>query len=153
MDAPKTILVATDFREAAAAALDYAVRLGQKLGATVFLVHTYELPVVGLPDGVIVLTAEMASHMISAAEAALKKEIEPYAARGIVVRTILEQGDPREGVLAAAKKSGADLIVLGTHGRRGLARALLGSVAEAVVRTAPVPVLTVHADEAKRTER
>jgi nucleotide-binding universal stress UspA family protein len=55
--------------------------------------------------------------------------------------------EPHRAILETAKEVGAGLIVLGTHGRRGLPRWLMGSVAEHVVRTAPVPVLTVHAGE------
>jgi nucleotide-binding universal stress UspA family protein len=55
--------------------------------------------------------------------------------------------DPSSAILEEAKRSAADLIVLGTHGRTGLRRLLLGSVAEGVVRHAPVPVLLVHAGE------
>ena len=64
---------------------------------------------------------------------------------GIVIQPILKQADARQAVLATAEDLAADLIVMGTHGRKGIARALIGSVAEAVVRAAPVPVLTVHA--------
>jgi nucleotide-binding universal stress UspA family protein len=52
-------------------------------------------------------------------------------------------GDPREGILKYTKESDADLLVIGTHGRRGIAHLVLGSVAEWLVRTAPLPVLTV----------
>ena len=58
---------------------------------------------------------------------------------------ILRTGDPRDMILQTAKEIHADLIVIGTHGRRGISRFLLGSVAEAIVRSAPCPVLTVRA--------
>jgi nucleotide-binding universal stress UspA family protein len=145
MNPPKKILVPTDFSEASDAALEYAVTLGQKLGATVSLVHSFELPLVGFPDGALTISAEMASNIIGAAEKALRRVAEDYAKRGIQIETRLEQADPRDGVLSAATKVGADLIVMGTHGRRGFARALIGSVTEAVVRISPIPVLTVHA--------
>ncbi len=146
MNAPKKILVPTDFSEPSDAALDYAVSLAQKLGASIHVVHSFELPVVGLPSGVLTISAEMASRIIDAAQTALAQLSEKYEQRGVKLETLIEQADPREGVLSAAKKIGADLIVMGTHGRRGLARALIGSVTEAVVRTSPVPVLTVHAE-------
>lgn len=151
MNPPKKILVPTDFSEASDAALDYAVALGQKLGATVHVVHSFELPLVGFPDGVLTISAEMASRIIDAAQTALHRLAETCEKRGVKVETFLEQADPREGVLTAASKVGADLIVMGTHGRRGLARALIGSVTEAVVRTSPVPVLTVHSEPVKTT--
>jgi nucleotide-binding universal stress UspA family protein len=145
MNTPKRILVPTDFSEPSEAALGYAVSLAQKLGASIHVVHSFELPLVGFPDGVLTVPAEMASRIIDAAQTALTRIQEKYNAKGVTLETSLEQADPREGILTATKKLGADLIVMGTHGRRGLSRALIGSVTEAVVRTAPVPVLTVHA--------
>jgi len=61
---------------------------------------------------------------------------------------MLKQADPREAILAAAEDLSADLVIMGTHGRRGIARALIGSVAEAIVRASTIPVLTVHAASA-----
>lgn len=146
MNIPKKILVATDFSQTSGAALEYAVAIGVQLGAVVHVVHSYELPVVGFPASLMEITAEMASRIIDAANAAISGIAEKYAERGIAIETSLEQAAPREGVLRAAKRVGADLIVLGTHGRRGISRALIGSVAEYVVRTSPIPVLTVHAE-------
>jgi nucleotide-binding universal stress UspA family protein len=61
------------------------------------------------------------------------------------VEGVFKVGSPFEQILAVAAQEGCDLVVLGTHGRRGIAHAALGSVAEKVVRLCPVPVLTVHA--------
>lgn len=141
---PKTILVPTDFSEAASVALDYAVELAEKLGASVHVVHAFELPLVGFPDGTMTISAEMASRIIDAAQSALAELAKKHAPRKIALSTALEQADPRDAVLSAAKKVGADLIVMGTHGRRGIARALIGSVAENVVRTSSIPVLTLR---------
>ncbi|MGO9838639.1 MAG: universal stress protein [Polyangiaceae bacterium] len=69
---------------------------------------------------------------------------------GVAIDSTLRQGPVWSEILAAAKSPKADLIVIGTHGRRGLSRALLGSVAERIVRTAPCPVLTVHGPESDR---
>jgi nucleotide-binding universal stress UspA family protein len=67
----------------------------------------------------------------------------------VAVEWVLRRGAAWSEINAAVKDTGADLVVMGTHGRRGVARALLGSVAEKVVRSASCPVLTVHgaADE------
>ena len=145
---PKTLLVPTDFSEPAEAALAYAVALAETLAARVHLVHGYELPLVGFPDGVMTISAEAASRIISAAESSLRDAARRYEGRNVTIETALVQADPREAILQAAKKVGADLIVMGTHGRRGIARALIGSTTEAVVRTATIPVLTVHAESA-----
>jgi nucleotide-binding universal stress UspA family protein len=151
MNVPKTILVPTDFSEPSKAALEYALMLANKLDAKVHLVHAYELPVVGFPDGTLTITADMATRIIEAARDSLAQLVDAYKDRGVELTSAIEQADPRDGVLSAAKKVNADLIVMGTHGRRGLSRALIGSVAEGVVRRSPVPVLTVHAESASRT--
>jgi nucleotide-binding universal stress UspA family protein len=146
MNSIKTILVATDFGEPGERALTYAVDLARWLGAKVVLLHAFELPVVGFPDGAMLASAEIASRITNAAQKALDEAVANVRRDGkIEITTLLEQGDPREVVLAMAKETEANLIVMGTHGRKGIARALIGSVTESVVRVSPIPVLTVHA--------
>jgi nucleotide-binding universal stress UspA family protein len=144
MNLPKIILVPTDFSVAAETALDSALALASKLGAKVYVLHAYQLPVVGFPDGVLVPTAEIASRVVSWAQSELAACVAKRKESGVEIVSILKQADAREAVLAVAEEVGADLVVMGTHGRRGIARALIGSVAESVVRTSPVPVMTVH---------
>jgi nucleotide-binding universal stress UspA family protein len=85
------------------------------------------------------------------AQAAMNNEAARLRDKGaevktVLVSTVLKSGRAWEQILDTAEKVDAGLIVIGTHGRRGLPRALLGSVAERVVRLSPVPVLTVHGD-------
>lgn len=141
---PKTILVPTDFSEPSIAALDYAVDLAEKVGATVHVIHAYELPLIGAPEASLMMSTDMLKGILDAAEKALAELAGKYAARKINLVTALEQSDPRDAVVAASRRVDADLIIMGTHGRRGLARALIGSVAETVVRTSTVPVLTIR---------
>ena len=141
---PKTILVPTDFSEPARTALDYAVDLAEKLGAKVHVVHAFELPLVGFPDGTMTITAEMATRITVAAQKALDDIVARFKGRPVDLQTSLVQGDPREAVLTFANDAGVDLIIMGTHGRRGIARALIGSVAESIVRTSSIPVLTLR---------
>ena len=148
MRTPRTILVPVDFGDASIAALDYAVALVEGADARIYVLNTFELPIVGLPDGVVAATTELTSRIVNAAQKALDDTVERYAGRKVVLTPLLKQGDAREVILAQAKELDADLICVGTHGRRGIARALIGSVAESVVRTSPVPVLTVHAPAA-----
>jgi nucleotide-binding universal stress UspA family protein len=82
--------------------------------------------------------------MEDSAQSALNNEAARLQGKGVEVTTVLRMGSPWEQVLDVAGKLEVGLIVMGTHGRRGLPRALLGSVAEKVVRLSPVPVLTVH---------
>lgn len=147
MGVPKKILVATDFSAAADAALDYALGLAAALDATVYLLHAYQLPIgfVAFPPGAPVPSADIASRIVDSAHEDLAACVAKHKDTTVELVPMLEQADPREAVLNAAKEVSADLVIMGTHGRHGIARALIGSVAEAVVRTSPVPVMTLHA--------
>ena len=145
MKTPKVILVPTDFSVAAETALDHALALASTLGAKVYLLHAYALPIIGFPDGTLIPSAEIASRIINDAEKALAACVAKRRESSVEIVPLLKQADPREAILAAAQELSADLVIMGTHGRRGIARALIGSVAEAIVRVSPVPVLTVHA--------
>jgi nucleotide-binding universal stress UspA family protein len=140
----RRILVATDFGPVAHRALEVALDLAVVHGASVLLVHGFEVPDFG-PEGSRGYAAQMRERASERLEA-LAREVS-HRAEGVTVRTEARQGTAWEQIASAAQASGADLVVVGTHGRRGVQRALLGSVAEKVVRTCPVPVLTVHADE------
>ncbi len=146
---PRHILVPHDFSEMAQHALSYAIDLATKLDATLTIVHAYEVPSYGYPEGV-TLSPEIAGSIRSAAETTLGAVVSAARASGLEVRSALRQGPAWSEIEAAAREAKADLIVMGTHGRHGLARVLLGSVAEKVVRTSPCPVLTVRAPEAAR---
>lgn len=146
---PRHILVPHDFSDTAEQALSFAVALAAKLGARITIVHAYEVPSYGYPDGV-ALTAEVAQNIQRAAATALEGVAARTRKPGLEVNSVLRQGSAWSEINAAAKEEKADLVVMGTHGRHGLARALLGSVAEKVVRTAPCPVLTVHGPESSR---
>jgi nucleotide-binding universal stress UspA family protein len=144
----KTILVAVDFSDSSEAALAYAVELSKPFGAKLVVMHSYELPVYGFPDGALVASVEVATRIMQGAQTGLDGMVERY--KDVAeLSTIVRQGVPWEEVRAVAEEIDADMIVIGTHGRKGLARALLGSVAEKILRTSTRPVLTIHAGEAK----
>jgi nucleotide-binding universal stress UspA family protein len=142
----KHILVPIDFTETSDHALDYAVELAAKLGARVTVMHAYELPIYGFPDGALVATVDVATRISQAAQAALAAAVESRSTRGVPLKAVLRDGPPWEEINTVANELDVDLIVLGTHGRRGLRRAILGSVAENVIRTTTKPVLTIHAE-------
>jgi nucleotide-binding universal stress UspA family protein len=144
----KSILFATDFSDVSEYALNVAVSLAKQLDARVTVFHAYELPIYGVPDGALIATADIAAKIHTAATAALGAAVEKHKGANVVITTQLAAGNPVDEVERAAKDLKADLIVVGTHGRRGIARALLGSIAENVIRTSMVPVLAVHAPEA-----
>lgn len=137
------VLVAHDFSETSQAALDYALGLAQKLGARVTVVHAYEIPSHGAPE-VLVLATDWTEQFEVVAREALDKVIASVRKRGLDAAPVLRKGAAWREINAAAAEIKVDLIVIGSEGRTGLGRALLGSVAEKVVRTAPCPVLVVR---------
>jgi nucleotide-binding universal stress UspA family protein len=136
----KHIVVAVDFGEPSRAAQSYGVELAQKLGAKLTLLHVYGIPTVYYPDTV----SWPLEDLGKAAQASLEAEVATVRVQVPNAEGRIEVGDPRERILLFAKESGADLLIVGTHGRRGIAHLVLGSVAEWVVRMSPVPVLTVQ---------
>jgi nucleotide-binding universal stress UspA family protein len=143
---PKRILVPTDFTETSERAIDWALDLAARLGATVTLLHVYEIPVIGFPDGAIIATPEVASRIADASQTALDAAVEKRRSGPVAVDGLLREGTAWEVINAVADEIDAEFVVIGTHGRRGLTRALLGSVAENVVRTAHRPVVTIRGD-------
>lgn len=141
----RNILVAIDLEpdSASARAVDLAIDLAKALGATLTLVNVHEFPAVAYPHAAVNFASLQAS-VLEAAGGALVAFADSVRDRFPAAKSVLRRGRPWEEILAAAVDVDADLIVIGTHGRRGLSRALLGSVAEKVVRVSPVPVLTVR---------
>jgi nucleotide-binding universal stress UspA family protein len=139
----RSILIAHDFSETADHALSYALDLAERLGAKATVVHTYEIPSYGMPAAPVV-SPEMVGDIARIERSSLDQVAARSRKPGVDLNTVLRQGTPAAEIVATAKELKADLIVMGTHGRRGLSRVFMGSVAEKVVRTAPCPVLTMH---------
>jgi nucleotide-binding universal stress UspA family protein len=131
------ILVATDFSAPSEAALVYGRALADKFDAALHLIH-------------------VADNLFLHAVVSDRRSLENAATRRLqdrltdedrlrgAVAVVEQSNEPADEILRYAKAADIDLIVMGTHGRTGLARVVLGSVAETVVRTAPCPVLTVR---------
>jgi nucleotide-binding universal stress UspA family protein len=137
----KNVLVATDFGAASDAALTYGRALAKRFGARLHLLHASENDF---------LRASVTDpHVLKTAVARQLEErltAEDRSERS--ARAVMETADqPSDAILGYAKAAQIDLIVMGTHGRTGVSRMLVGSVAERVVRTAPCPVLTVRHPE------
>jgi len=148
MNKIRRIVVGTDFSELANHALDVALDLAEQVGASVTLVHSYEVPVYAAPDGsYMTATANVTDAVVEAAQKELTRLTEEKQARGVPLTSSLRLGAPWEEINGVAAEENADLVVVGTHGRRGLSRALLGSVSERVIRTAHRPVLVVRGAE------
>ena len=143
MTLPRKILVPTDFSEYADTALAYAVTLAAKLDATIHLVHAITVSLGSFPEIGLAQAAWAIETSTKNAQEALDKRSAQYGDQVPFAASVIDVGDARETINSIAAAIGADLIVLGTHGRRGLRRMVLGSVAESVVRSAPCPVLTV----------
>jgi nucleotide-binding universal stress UspA family protein len=141
-----SIVVATDFSPIANHALDEAVDLAKRLGAKITLVHSFEIPVYGFPDGVLIASAEVTSNLQNTAQTELERAIESRKTQGVPMTPVLRMGTPWEEINTVANEVKAGLIIVGTHGRRGLTRALLGSVAERLLRTSTRPVLVFHGE-------
>jgi nucleotide-binding universal stress UspA family protein len=144
MSLPKHILVPVDFSEYAEHALDYAVELAAKLDAQVHILNVIGVPALGVPELGVAVTSTIIESIIHDHQVALDKLADARKTKAKLGEIMLRTGDARDVILRACEEVTADLVVMGTHGRRGLRRALLGSVAESVVRTAQCPVLTIR---------
>lgn len=140
-----TIVHPTDFSETADQAERQAARLARSLGGELILLHvSVETPLYGetafgMPDvkRIYESQARWAEECLTARVAALTKD-------GVPTRWRRRVGIVHEAICDVAREEAADYIVIGTHGRGGIARFMLGSVADRVIRTAPCPVLTVR---------
>ena len=138
------ILVPTDFSDDAGAALTYALGLAQPFGAAVALLHVVEDPLAAGVWSSEVYTAQIAGLQINLVRDAEQRLKEYAAERGGPITTEVRTGPAAHVILDFAREQAFDLIVMGTHGRTGLAHVVMGSVAERVVRLAPCPVLTLR---------
>jgi universal stress protein A len=147
MQAIRKILVPVDFSESSRVALEYAAGWATPFDAKIDVLHVWQapafVPLPTLPEAA-PADATLVEIVKKTAEQALDRFVAEAQKRGVSVReAISEPGSPAHTIVDVAKKGGYDLLVLGTHGHTGLAHALIGSVAERVVRHASCPVLTV----------
>ncbi|MDB4970215.1 MAG: UspA domain protein [Myxococcales bacterium] len=137
------ILIPTDFSDVAQRAVEYGCQLATRLGARVTLLHAFSPGIVALPDAVFAATDAELRLLEEAAQHHLRAIAVESQRAGLQIECVAVEGVAAETVTSYARQRQFDLIVMGTHGRRGLTHALLGSVAERVLRAAPCPVLTV----------
>lgn len=149
------ILVPTDFSTSSQAACDMALTLATKFGSSIELLHVDEPPawqgfvipelVVSMPNE---STSSLHEFVQTRANRALDHLVEKLQRAGITqVRHWIETGEPGSVIVRVAEENKCDLIVMGTHGRKGFERLVMGSVAERVVREATCPVLTMRAHD------
>ena len=139
------ILCAVDFSDPAKLALQAAADLAKQFDASLTIFHVFQIPVYPLPEGVLAPTQQEVQALFEQIDEALagwrKEALERGAPR---VEILSRDGVAWREICARAGEEKSDLIVVGTHGRTGIRHALLGSVAERVVRHAPCPVLAVR---------
>jgi len=145
----RRILVPVDFSELSALALQTAAALSRDYQASLTLVYVYEPMALAVPEGYLLLTENQLNRLFEEFHRGLAQQKQMAEVAGALrIETCLLHGFVTREILAFAEEGAFDLIVMGTHGLRGLGHAWLGSVAERVVRLAPCPVLTVNAKPA-----
>lgn len=144
----ETILIPTDGSEPAERAAEQGVKLASELGSTVHVVYAVEpVPLGGFTSGPEPASAghrEILEEQKTEGQNAIDAVAELCAEYDVDVVEAIEFGNPHEEILEYAESEGIGAIVMGTHGRSGAKRMVLGSVTEKVVRKSPVPVLTVR---------
>jgi nucleotide-binding universal stress UspA family protein len=140
----KKILVPCDFADCSRQACDVGLELAQSFHVPLVLLHVFQFPP-AIYTGMPALTVPEYDQLVEAsARTALHDESARLQGKGVALETSFARGIAWEEIIETAKRLDVGLIVMGTHGRRGLTRAILGSVTEKVVRLSPVPVLTIH---------
>lgn len=148
------ILVPTDFSDTSDAALRYARTLADTFGASLHLIHAFDDPYAAgalAPEVYGTIPEELRESALRAAETNLRERLPEVDQERLRGSREIVMGAPAPAIVKYATGNDVDLIVMGTHGRGGVAHLLLGSVAEKVVRTAPCPVLTVREPAGKKT--
>jgi nucleotide-binding universal stress UspA family protein len=141
----KKILVPVDFSEVAPILAKWAKGFAKQLNAKIIL--TYVLEDLSTYEGIFVdlkTLTELENTLYEGAKKSMEDFLKEHFSDFPDVEPVLEKGDVVETILRVAQEKGADLIVIGTHGRKGLDRILFGSVAEGVVKNSPIPVVTLN---------
>ncbi|MDF2695310.1 MAG: UspA domain protein [Labilithrix sp.] len=139
----KKILVPVDFSEPSDRALQVAIDLAKQYDATLTVLHAFDVP--PAYAGMDLAPMDLLSPMLEAAKKQLDATLVEVRGKIPSATVVMAQGVPWRAILEAIEHKGIDLVIMGTHGRRGVGRALLGSVAEKIVRLSPAPVLTLRA--------
>jgi nucleotide-binding universal stress UspA family protein len=144
LSAIRSIVIPVDFNQHADEALMCGLAWAARWNAAVHVLHVYSPPWVR-DAGYVPPPAALVADVVHRLEEKLTADVSRRHAGQLDVRTVVRTGEPAEEILRYAEETGADLMIVGTHGRELIGRLLLGSVAEAMLRRAPCPVLTLHA--------
>jgi nucleotide-binding universal stress UspA family protein len=154
----KTILHPTDFSVPSAYALEYAVACARKFEAKLYLLHVipdiqigtyFGLSTIPTPPQLLIDFDKIMMDIEKQVSQALEEALPPEVRRTIPLECLIRHGAPFLEIIRCAEQIGADMIVCGTHGRTGLKQAIIGTVAEKVVRKSRCPVLSVRHPEQK----
>lgn len=145
MPSIKCILCPVDFSETSNYALAYATEMAHQFQANIKLLHVIQLPAHPMDTNDLMPLEEFETEYAARFQEQLEKLVQRESDKGVEVEGLQATGIPYDEIINAADELNADMIVMGTHGRTGLAHFLIGSVAERVVRMSPQPVLTVRA--------
>lgn len=135
----KHITIPIDFSECSMGALEYGVQMAKDFDASLTLLHVLE-PVFYSDDFTLSQATEQ-GRLDERLDTQLRTYVSTIESAGVLARRVIRGGVPADSILEFVRASACDLIVMGTHGRRGISRMLQGSVAETVLRLAPCPVL------------
>jgi nucleotide-binding universal stress UspA family protein len=141
----RKILVPIDFSDNALSVIEWGAHLAKEHGSKMLLFHAYHLPVEFQQLEGAYLPPDFWANVKAEAEQSLHRYVAGLSDKGIEIEAVVREGYAATAIVDEAVDSGADLIVIGTHGLSGLKHMLLGSIAERVVQKAPCPVLTVKA--------
>ncbi len=141
----KQLLVAVDFSDTSIRALQVARDLGQRLNAKLNIVHFVPMRVTTMGvEGGMDYIEEIHQNEVEEARGKLEEFVKQHTSTDDEVEQHVKSGEPAAEINTAVKETGADMVVIGTHGRTGLKHLLLGSVAESILKGADVPVLCVR---------
>ena len=140
----KRLLVAIDLAAGSDEVMKTAMELGRALQAELHVIHVHKIHAGNLLEGGMADAGVLAAQEIADLELQLERFAAQFAESGITITTDIYSGEPYLEIIQAVDKSGADMIVMGTHGRTGVAHLVLGSVAENVLRHARVPVISIR---------
>jgi nucleotide-binding universal stress UspA family protein len=143
------IIVPIDGSELSGSAVPYAGELARALGATVMAVHVITPFAITYPGTEAYVDQRVMDQLEASAKEMLLSAGDRLRAMGLTAEQLLTRGTPTDGIISAAIERRADLIVMSTHGRSGMGRWVMGSVADAVVRRSHLPCLLRRPEEAQ----
>ncbi|MCL4322132.1 MAG: universal stress protein [Deltaproteobacteria bacterium] len=140
----KKILCPVDFSDTSTSAAYNAINFASEIKAEITFIHVIDIQALQNIGDLSGGSLNELDFLIEEEKPILNKLKEECEKKGVKVKTILTHGEPHNTILETIKEGSYDIVIMGTHGRKGLTRAVLGSMAESVVRKSDVPVLLYH---------